>query len=140
MPVSDCADVIVYVCNNCVSPSARLPRQWRQNELRVQAQMTPCSGKLDVQYLMHAFEGGVKAVCVFACPQGECHLAQGNYRAEIRVATVQRLLNEIGMEANRILLKHCPADVSSDDLERIVRETVEQLTTSIGKPAVTQAS
>jgi coenzyme F420-reducing hydrogenase delta subunit len=52
---------------------------------------------MDGQYLLHAMEGGARGFCVVACPKGDCHLSQGNYRAEIRVRAVRRLLAEIGL-------------------------------------------
>ena len=87
--------------------AGRLPRQWKQDGARILVREVPCSGKMDGQYLFHALEGGGARLCVVACPKGECHLAQGNYRAEIRVRTVQRLLAEIGLEPERAELVHC---------------------------------
>ena len=81
MAVSVSPDVIVYVCTNCIPQGGRLPRQWLQGGARVRVHEIPCSGKMDGQYLFHALEGGARGICVVACPKGECHLAQGNYRA-----------------------------------------------------------
>jgi coenzyme F420-reducing hydrogenase delta subunit len=82
---------------------------------------------MDCQYLFHALEGGTRGVCVVACPKGECHLAQGNYRAEIRVRTVQRLLQEIGLEPQRAELLHGSADDPPQEIERRVRGAVERI-------------
>lgn len=87
----------------------------------------PCSGKMDGQYLLHALEGGGRGLCVVACPQGNCHLAQGNYRAEVRVRTVQRLLAEIGLEPQRAQLVHCSAEDSPQQLARLVQGAVERI-------------
>lgn len=126
MPVSKCADVVMYVCYNCMPPGVRLPRQWKQNGLRVEVHEVPCSGKIDAQYLFHAIEGGAQALGVVACPQGACLLAQGNYRAEIRIQMVQRLLTEIGMDAQRVELVHCSPDDSADRVEQLMREAVDR--------------
>ena len=82
---------------------------------------------MDGQYLFHALEGGARGVCVVACPKGECHLAQGNYRAEIRVRTVQRLLKEIGLEPERAELVHSSADESFEQFEQLVCGTVGRI-------------
>ena len=87
----------------------------------------PCSGKMDGQYLCHALEGGARGVCVVACPKGECHLAQGNYRAEIRVRTVQRLLTEIGLEPERAELLHISPEDPPEKLVEQVRGAVERI-------------
>ncbi|MDQ1255956.1 MAG: F420-non-reducing hydrogenase iron-sulfur subunit [Candidatus Hydrogenedentes bacterium] len=114
--------VTVYICRQCIPQGVRLPRQWTQDGVHVRVTELPCSGKTDAQYLFHAFEAGARGVLVVACPQGKCHLAQGNYRAEIRIRTVQRLLTEIGIEPERAELLHCGPD---DDLEKLVRDAVQ---------------
>jgi F420-non-reducing hydrogenase iron-sulfur subunit len=120
-------DVVVYVCTNCIPQTGRLPRQWSQDGARVVVREVPCSGKMDGQYLLHALEGGGWGLCVVACPKGECHLTQGNYRAEIRMRTVQRLLAEIGLQPERAQLVHCSADDPPQELERLVRGAVERI-------------
>ena len=122
-----CPDVVVYVCANCIPAAARLPRQWRQQSALVLVREVPCSGKMDGQYLLHALEGGAGGICVVACPKGECTLAQGNYRAEIRVGTVRRLLDEIGIEPQRAELVHASPDDPPEGFEPLVRAAVERL-------------
>jgi coenzyme F420-reducing hydrogenase delta subunit len=120
-------DIIVYICCNCIAVSARLPRQWQQDGAHVLVREVPCSGKMDGQYLMHAFEGGSRGLCIVACPKGECHMAQGNYRAEIRVSTMQRLLTEIGLETERVELLHVSPDEPPELLEPLVRDAVQRM-------------
>ncbi len=115
--------VSVYVCHRCVPEAGHLPRQWTQDGVRVQVVELPCSGKTDTQYLFHAIEGGAQGLLVVTCPPGECRLAQGNYRAEIRIRTVRRLLAEIGMEPERAALVRCGR---GDDLKQLVCEAIEQ--------------
>jgi len=101
-----------------------LPRQWTQNGNRVRVTVLPCSGKTDLQYLLHAIEAGVQGLLVVTCPRGECRLSQGNYRAEVRIGTVRRLLGEIGLEPERAELAHCAPD---DNLEDLIRDAVTRL-------------
>ncbi len=115
--------VSVFICRQCIPQSGHLPRQWTQDGVHVQARELPCSGKTDAQYLFHAIEVGARGVLVVTCPQGECRLGQGNYRAEIRIRTVRRLLDEIGMEPERAALVRCAPD---DDLEGLVRDAVSK--------------
>ena len=127
MAVAVSPDVVVYVCTNSIPEGRRLPRQWNQDGAHVLVREVPCSGKMDGQYLFHALEGGTRGVCVVACPKGECHLAQGNYRAEIRIRTVQRLLAEIGLEPERAELVHGSADDSPEQFEQLVRGAVGRI-------------
>ncbi len=127
MAVAVSPGVVVYVCTNSIPEGKRFPRQWNQDGAHVVVREVPCSGKMDGQYLFHALEGGTRGVCVVACPKGECHLAQGNYRAEIRVRTVQRLLKEIGLEPERAELVHNSAADSPDQFELLVRGAVGRI-------------
>ena len=120
-------DVVVYVCTNCIPQGGLLPHQWNQDGAKVLVREVPCSGKIDAQYLFHTFEAGGRGVCVVVCPKGECHLAQGNYRAEIRIHTVQRLLGEMGLEPQRAELVHASADDPPEQLEQLVRDAVGRI-------------
>ncbi len=122
-----CPDVIVYVCVNCVPEGGRLARQWKQDDARVLVREVPCTGKMDAQYLLHALEGGARGLCVVACPKGDCRLAQGNFRAEIRLRTLQRLLGEIGLEPERARLLHNSPDDRPGQLAEIVEQAVREL-------------
>lgn len=115
-------DIIVYACQHCIPEGACLPRQWKQDGAHVLVRVIPCSGKIDVQYLFHALEAGGQGVCVAACSPGKCSLGEGNYRAEVRVHTVRRLLAEIGLEPERIELLHCS---SEEGLEHLGDRTAE---------------
>jgi len=127
MAQSASPDIIVYICCNCIAQGARLPRQWQQDGAQVLVREVPCSGKMDGQYLFHAFEGGSRGLCVVACPKGECHLAQGNYRAEVRVRTMQQLLTEIGLETGRVELLHVSPNDPPEHLEPLVRDAVQRV-------------
>ena len=69
----------------------------------------PCSGKVNIPYLVKAFESGADGVMVVTCKQDECQYIQGSFRARNRVRAVDGLLGEIGLGRERITL------VSLDD-------------------------
>jgi F420-non-reducing hydrogenase iron-sulfur subunit len=127
MPVSASPDVVVYVCDRSIPEGACPRRQWRQDGARVVVHAVPCSGKMDGQYLFHALEGGARGLCIVACPKGECHLGQGNYRAEIRVRTVRRLLGEAGLEPERAELVHCSPSDPPEQFDEVVRGAVARI-------------
>jgi len=62
----------------------------------------PCSGKVDVRHLLRAIQKGADGVYVVGCLEGTCHYNDGNYRARERVDYVRTLLEEIGLEADRV--------------------------------------
>ena len=120
-------DVVVYLCTNCIPQGLNLPRQWNLDGSLILVREVPCTGKMDGQYLLHAMEGGARGFCVVACPKGDCHLSQGNYRAEVRVRTVRRLLAEIGLPPERAQLVHFSQVDPPPQLEQLVRSTVERI-------------
>lgn len=62
----------------------------------------PCTGKVDVRYLLNAFEEGADGVYVVACPIGNCHHVHGNERAVKRVEYAKKLLDEVGIGGERL--------------------------------------
>jgi coenzyme F420-reducing hydrogenase delta subunit len=126
MTIKATSDIIIYLCKNCIPQAVRLPAQWTESGLHVSVKEIPCSGKIDAQYLMHALEGGVNGVCVVTCEKGKCTLAQGNYRATVRVGTVKRLLEEIGSDPNRAELIHCPANASEAEFKTLIGDAVRR--------------
>ena len=53
-------------------------------------------------HLLRAFQKGADGVYVVGCLEGTCHYNEGNLRARERVNHVRMLLEEIGMEADRV--------------------------------------
>ena len=60
-------------------------------------------------FLLRAFEAGADGVVVLVCPQGQCRYVEGNIRAKKRVAWVQNLLDEIGIDGRRLSLTNIAA-------------------------------
>lgn len=75
----------------------------------------PCSGKIDIPYLVKAFENGADAVAIVTCGKNECRHFEGNLRAHKRAEAVEALLEEIGVAAGRMAVfecgKHDPGEV-----------------------------
>ncbi|HUI92513.1 MAG TPA: hydrogenase iron-sulfur subunit [Chitinivibrionales bacterium] len=119
--------IIIFLCKNCVPAGGKLPVQWNEEGVHVRIREIPCSGKVDAQYMMHALEGDVGGIFVITCPVGECTLSQGNYRAEMRVKTVQRLLAEAGLDPKRAGIAHCKAGVTIEGLKGIIGDAVRTI-------------
>jgi coenzyme F420-reducing hydrogenase delta subunit len=62
----------------------------------------PCSGKLEVFQLTKALESGADGVALFGCLEGACRYLVGSSRAKGRVAHTGRVLEEIGLEKDRL--------------------------------------
>jgi len=73
----------------------------------VKAISLPCSGKVDVPYLIKAFETGADGVVVVTCKKNECRHFEGSPRAHKRAEAVELLLEEIGMVPGRMAVVEC---------------------------------
>ena len=62
----------------------------------------PCTGRVDILLILHAFENGVDGVYLAGCLEGECHFLKGNLRAKKRVQYVKGLLEEVGIGGDRV--------------------------------------
>jgi coenzyme F420-reducing hydrogenase delta subunit len=67
----------------------------------------PCSGKVDLPYLIKAFETGADGVAIVTCKKNECRHFEGALRANKRAQAVESLLEEIGMGAGRMAVLEC---------------------------------
>lgn len=103
---------------------------------------TPCTGKLEVEYFMRAFENGADGVLVAGCEEGSCHFIEGNLMAKRRVNYTRAILTEAGFEKERLRM----VNIGAADARRFVEiikdmiETVRNLGPSLVKPARTQKS
>ncbi len=61
----------------------------------------PCTGKVDIMYILRAFEKGADGIYLVGCMEGECHFKNGNLRARKRVEEAQKILNTIGIGGER---------------------------------------
>jgi coenzyme F420-reducing hydrogenase delta subunit len=62
----------------------------------------PCSGKVNLLYLLKAFEKGADGVILVTCGGGDCKFIEGNLRAKKRSEAVEALLEEIGFGKDRM--------------------------------------
>ena len=62
----------------------------------------PCTGKVDLMYLLSAIQKGADGVYVVGCLEGSCHYKQGNFMARQRVEQARALLEEVGLEGDRV--------------------------------------
>ena len=62
----------------------------------------PCTGKVDVLYILHSFEKGADGVYLVGCLEGGCHYNSGNLKARKRVEQAQKILDAIGIGGERV--------------------------------------
>jgi F420-non-reducing hydrogenase iron-sulfur subunit len=94
--------IVAFLCNWCSyagadkAGAAQLPYPPNIRSVRVM-----CSGRVDPQFILSAFEQGADGVLVLACHPGDCHYKEQNYRAVARHRLLIRLLEARGVDGRR---------------------------------------
>ena len=81
----------------------------------------PCSGKVNIPYLVKAFETGSDGVVIVTCKTDECRYLEGNMRAEKRAQAVEGLLEEIGIDSGRMAV----FQLTDQGLEEVAQKICE---------------
>ena len=96
-------EVAIFYCQHQTDRMRQILRTFDGSAApKIRKVALPCSGKLEVSFLLKALENGANAVALFGCPEGECHYLVGSTRAKNRVQYARRILREIGLEEERI--------------------------------------
>ncbi|MFC1490817.1 hydrogenase iron-sulfur subunit [Candidatus Latescibacterota bacterium] len=102
--------IIAFCCHYCAFTAADLAGTMRQQyPTNVRIVRLPCTGKVDIGMLLHAFVSGADGVMVAGCEEGGCHFMTGNLRAIKRVEKAKKLLEETGVNPERLEMYHIAA-------------------------------
>lgn len=127
--------VVAFVCENCgrpgASPSSGIRRRpslpnfdW---PFPVQEVALPCAGRLQPEHLLKALEDGADAVGVICCEEGNCHHHEGNRRCQRRLEYVGSLVEQAGLDKERLMLFHLPGSAAQDMALGVGSEPSEDL-------------
>jgi F420-non-reducing hydrogenase iron-sulfur subunit len=96
-------EIVAFCCHYCAYTAADMAGSKRLcYPPNVKIIRVPCTGKVDAIHIMKAFLKGADGVYVAGCLEGDCHFKNGNLRAARRVAYVQKMLNDIGYDGERV--------------------------------------
>ena len=102
--------VVAFCCHFCAFTAADMAGTMRlQYPTNLRIVRLPCTGRVDVNMLLHAFCEGADGVMVAGCEEGSCHFMQGNIRAKKRVIRARELLQEVGVDPQRLEMHHIAA-------------------------------
>jgi len=121
-PAATVATVTAFICSNCARPgiapsSAGRPRptvpdfQW---PVPVRQVLVACTGRLQPEHVLKAFETGSDVVCAVGCEEHNCHYLEGSQRCARRVDYLRSILDEIGLGGKRLLFFHLPGTAAQD--------------------------
>ena len=95
--------ILALCCHYCAYAAADMAGSMRlQYPANVRVLRFPCTGKVEENYILAAFERGIDGVMVAGCLEGGCHFLEGNLRARRRVERVKKILDEIGIGGQRL--------------------------------------
>ena len=68
-----------------------------------------CTGRVDPEFILNALSQGADGVLISGCHPGDCHYTSGNLKMKSRFALLQKMLEEAGIEPERIHLQWASA-------------------------------
>ncbi len=119
--------IIGFLCNWCAYAGAdlagvsRIPSAPNLRSLRVM-----CTGRVDPQFVVRAFELGADGVLIAGCHPGDCHYAEGNYKALRRAVALKLLLKARGIDPARLRIEWISA-AEGEKFARIVNEMTAEI-------------
>jgi F420-non-reducing hydrogenase iron-sulfur subunit len=120
--------IVAFCCLHCAYAAADLAGGSRcgyPSSIKIIA--VPCTGRVDSLHLVKALEDGADGVMVAGCLPGRCHFQTGNLHANQRVEYVRTLLEEIGLEADRVRMINVSAGMGVQFAEH-AKEMAETIT------------
>ena len=119
--------IVAFLCNWCSyagadkAGAAQIPCPPNVSIIRVM-----CSGRVDPQFVLEAFQRGADGVLILACHAGDCHYKEGNYRATQRHVLLTRMLQQFGIEEDRCRFDYVSA-AEGEKFVAVVTDMVERL-------------
>ena len=119
--------IIGFLCNWCSyegADAAGRARKCYPSNLRVIKVM--CSGRVDPQFVLEAFQAGADGVIILGCHPGDCHYKEGNVQALKRYTMMKPLLAGFGIEGDRFRLDWISAS-EQDKFVQVVSDMTERI-------------
>jgi F420-non-reducing hydrogenase iron-sulfur subunit len=116
--------IVAFCCHYCAYAAADLAGSGRlQYPPNIRIIRSPCTGRLEVDFFMKAFEKGADGVLIAGCEEGSCHFKEGNFLARRRTNVARQLLLESGLDPERLRMVNVSA-ASSQKFAEDVRAMV----------------
>ena len=120
--------ILVFACQYCTYAGADLAGlsrlQYPPPATRVLR--VPCSGRVNPQFVIRAFQKGVDGVLVAGCHPGDCHFSTGNYFARRRFLLMKRLMDFVGIDSRRFHVRWISGS-EGPKFQQVVTEITEEI-------------
>jgi F420-non-reducing hydrogenase iron-sulfur subunit len=98
--------IVAFLCNWCAYTGADLAGTSRmQYPPNIRAIRMMCTGGVDPIYVIKALLEGADGVLIGGCHPGDCHYQSGNLKARRRMAILRSILEELGLDPDRVWLR-----------------------------------
>jgi F420-non-reducing hydrogenase iron-sulfur subunit len=119
--------IVAFFCNWCTYLAADLAGTSRlKYPANIRVIRLMCSGRVDPQFVLDAFAKGADGVLIGGCHPGDCHYQEGNYKALRRFHLLKRVVNDMGIEDDRLRLEWISAS-EGERLRAVVTDMVEKV-------------
>lgn len=119
--------IVAFCCHYCAYGAADLAGSMRlEYPTNIRIIRLPCTGKVTPILLLRAFEKGADGVYVAGCLEGDCHFIHGNLVAKPRVNYTKKLIEEAGLEPERLEMFNMSAAMGPRFAE-VAREFTERI-------------
>jgi len=119
--------IVGFLCNWCSYAGADLAGVSRiQYPPTLRIVRVMCSGRVDPIFIIEAFRSGADGVLVAGCHPGDCHYLAGNYKVQRRVVMLKKLLEQFGLEPERLRLEWVSAS-EGDRFATVIKDMTEQI-------------
>jgi coenzyme F420-reducing hydrogenase delta subunit len=116
--------IVAFLCNWCTFTAADLAGTSRLvYPANVKIIRMMCSGMVDPKYVVKAFLEGADGVLIGGCWPGDCHYINGNMKARRRVALLHEVIDQFGIDQDRLWLRWVAASEGN-----MFAEVVEDMT------------
>ncbi|OLS33253.1 MAG: F420-non-reducing hydrogenase iron-sulfur subunit D [Candidatus Heimdallarchaeota archaeon AB_125] len=122
-------NIIGFLCNWCSYAGADLAGTSRvQYPPNIKIIKVMCSGRVNPMFVINALQQGADGVLISGCHPGDCHYQSGNYLARRRMGVMRSLLEQMGIEPDRVKMTWVSAAEG-----RKFAQVIEEVTAEIKK-------
>jgi F420-non-reducing hydrogenase iron-sulfur subunit len=119
--------IVGFLCNWCSYAGADLAGVSRiQYPPNLRIVRVMCSGRIHPALILEAFRNGADGVLVAGCHLGDCHYISGNYLAKNRVLMLKKVLEQLGLEPERLRLEWVGAS-EGDRFAKVIKDMTEEI-------------
>jgi F420-non-reducing hydrogenase iron-sulfur subunit len=126
--------IVAFLCNWCAYTGADLAGTSRLRyapNIRVIRIM--CSGRIEPTFVLKAFKEGADGVLICGCHPGDCHYQEGNYKCLRRFKLIEKYIEQMGIEKERLKLEWISASEGKQFAELVNNMTKTLLTIGASK-------